>query len=88
MGYLDKALKIIPYLLEAVGFVERFLKKGTPSRTKQDSAIALVMSMRGIAETATQTDLLSDTKVETAARKCVDAIVALQNAIQDKESDT
>ena len=83
MGFLDKAIKIIPFLVEAISFCEKFIRgKG---KAKQDSAISLVMAMLGVAEEATERDLLSDSRVEEAARKCCDAIVALQNAIKAKE---
>ena len=83
MGFLQIGLKLLPYIVEAVNWVEKFIKgKGSD---KQDSAIKLVISMLGIAESATEKDLLDDSKVEIAARKVIDAVVALQNVISERE---
>jgi hypothetical protein len=84
MSFLQIGIKLLPYIVEAVNWVERFIKgKG---QTKQDAAIKLVMSMLGIAESATEKDLLEDSKVEDAARKVIDAVVALQNVIANKQN--
>ena len=85
MGFLSIGLKVLPYIVEAVNWVEKFLTKGSSSTDKQNSAIKLVVSMLGIAESATEKDLLDDSKVEAAARKVIDAVVALQNVISERE---
>jgi hypothetical protein len=82
MGFLSIGLKVLPLIVEAVNWVERFIKgKGV---TKQDAAIKLVVSMLNIAESTTSLDI-TDSKVESAARKVIDAVVALQNIISERE---
>jgi hypothetical protein len=84
MGWVTIGLKLLPFIVEAVNWVEKFVaRKG---QAKQDAAIALVVSMLGIAEAALERDILSDSEVEDAARKTIDAVVALQNVIARKQS--
>ena len=84
MGFLQSTLKILPFVVEAVQWVERFIRR--KGKAKQDAALQMILSMLNIAESATEADLLSDSKVEIAARKVIDAVVALQNVIAEKEN--
>ena len=85
MGFLQIGMKLLPYIVEAVNWVEKFItRKGQP---KQDAAIQIILSMLGIAESATEKDLLNDAKVEEATRKVIDAVVALQNVISERKSE-
>jgi len=84
MGFLQIGMKLLPYIVEAVNWVEKFItRKGQP---KQDAAIQMILSMLGIAESATEKDLLNDAKVEEATRKVIDAVVSLQNVISERKS--
>ena len=86
MGWVTIGLKLLPFIVEAVNWVEKFVaRKG---QAKQDAAIALVVSMLGIAEAALERDILSDSEVEDAARKTIDAVVALQNIIARKQAES
>tara|TARA_Y100001951_G_C11057935_1_gene139226 strand:+ start:57 stop:311 length:255 start_codon:yes stop_codon:yes gene_type:complete len=82
MGFLQIGMKLLPYIVEAVNWVEKFIKR--KGQAKQDAAIQMVLSMLGIAESAKDKDLLNDSDVETATRKVIDAVVALQNVISKK----
>lgn len=82
MGWLALGAKLLPYIVEAVTWVERFItQKG---QYKQDAAVYMVKSILGIAEQGINRDLLDDDEVEIATRKVIDAVVALQNVIASR----
>jgi hypothetical protein len=83
-GWITVGLKLLPLIVEAVNWVERFVtRKG---KEKQDAAIQICVSMLGIAEAAIEKDIFEDSEVEAAARKTIDAVVALQNIIAKKRA--
>jgi hypothetical protein len=82
MGFLTIGLKILPFIVEAVSWVEKFVSR--KGKAKQDAAIYLVKSIVGVSEAAHGRDLLDDDAVEDATRKVIDAVVALQNVIASK----
>ena len=85
MGFLAIGLKLLPMIVEAISWVERFItQKG---QYKQDAAVYMVKSILGVVETGVARDLLDDDEVEAATRKCIDAIVSLQNLIATKNED-
>ena len=82
MGFLQATLKIVPFVVEAVQWVERFVRrKGVE---KQNAALKMILSMLTVAENVTESDLLNDSEVESATRKVIDAVVALENIIKAK----
>ena len=86
MGWVTIGLKLLPFIVEAVNWVEKFVtRKG---KEKQDAAIAMCVSMLGIAEAALERDILSDSEVEDAVRKTIDAVVALQNILAKKQAES
>ena len=86
MGWVTIGLKLLPLIVEAVNWVEKFvLRKG---KEKQDAAIKLCVAMLGIAEAAVEKDILKDSEVEDAARKTIDAVVALQNILAKKQAES
>lgn len=85
MGWVTLGMKLLPYIVEAVGWVEKFVtRKG---REKQDAAVYMVKSIVGVAEIADGRDLLDDAEVEDATRKVIDAVVALNNIVASKRSE-
>jgi len=81
-GFLQATLKIVPFVVEAVQWVERFVRrKGVE---KQNAALKMILSMLTVAENVTESDLLNDSEVESATRKVIDAVVALENIIKAK----
>tara|TARA_R110000824_G_scaffold27017_5_gene92273 strand:- start:1415 stop:1672 length:258 start_codon:yes stop_codon:yes gene_type:complete len=85
MGWITLGMKLLPYIVEAVGWVEKFVtRKG---REKQDAAVYMVKSIVGVAEIADGRDLLDDEEVEDATRKVIDAVVALNNIVSKKRSE-
>jgi hypothetical protein len=84
MGFLQATLKIVPFVVEAVQWVERFVRR--KGREKQDAALQMILSMLSVAEHAKEVDLLDDEEVEAATRKVIDAIVALENLLKKKKS--
>jgi hypothetical protein len=85
MGFLAIGLKLLPMIVEAISWVERFItQKG---QYKQDAAVYMVKSILGVVETGVARDLLDDDEVEAATRKCIDAIVSLQNLIATKNGN-
>ena len=86
MGWVTIGLKLLPFIVEAIGWVEKFVtRKG---QEKQDAAIKMCVSMLGIAEAALEKDILEDSEVEEAARKTIDAVVSLQNIIARKQAES
>jgi hypothetical protein len=82
MGFVAIGLQLLPLLVEAITWVERFsTRKG---REKQDAAVQLVKSLLGLTEEASNRDLLDDEQVEAATRTVIDAVVALQNLLGRK----
>jgi hypothetical protein len=83
MGWLNIGIKVLPYIVEAVQWVEKFIT--TRGKPKQDAAVEMVKKMLDLAEAGTNQDLLNDDDVEAATRKVIDAVVALQNLITKKK---
>ena len=86
MKWVAIGLKLLPFIVEAITWVERFImKKGAE---KQDAAVKMTLSMLGIAEEAMDKDIMDDGDVEKATRNVIDAVVALQNLLASKETDS
>jgi hypothetical protein len=83
MGFVQIGLKLLPYIVEAVQWVEKFIT--SKGKYKQDAAVYMVKSILGVAERGMDRDILNDDEVEAATRKVIDAVVALQNLIASKE---
>ena len=84
MGWIALGMKLLPYIVEAVQWTEKFIKgKG---KYKQDSAVYMVKSILGIVEQGTNRDLLDDDEVEASTRKVIDAIVSLNNLLARKRN--
>ena len=75
---------MLPFVVEAVSWVEKFIT--AKGQYKQDAAIYMVKSSLAVAESGADRDLLNDDDVETATRKVIDAVVALQNLIAKKRT--
>lgn len=82
MGFLAIGLKILPLVVEAIQWVEKFVT--SKGQYKQDAAVYMIKSFLGVAERGTNKDLLDDEAVEIATRAVIDAVVALQNVIASK----
>jgi hypothetical protein len=86
MKWISIGLKLLPFIVEAVNWVEKFImKKGVE---KQDAAVKMTLSMLGIAEEAMNKDILNNADVEESARRVIDAVVALQNLLASKQIDS
>ena len=85
MGWLGVGMKVFPLVVDAVQWVEKFIK--AKGKTKQDAAVHMVKAGLGLVESAVGKDLLNDADVETATRRCIDAVVALQNIINKKHRE-
>jgi len=83
MGFVQIGLKLLPYIVEAVQWVEKFIT--SKGKYKQDAAVYMVKSILGVAERGMDRDILDDDEVESATRKVIDAVVALQNLIASKQ---
>jgi|TARA_R100001086_G_scaffold105813_1_gene53223 hypothetical protein len=82
MKWISIGLKLLPFIVEAINWVEKFImKKGVE---KQDAAVKMTLSMLGIAEEAMDKDIMNDKDVEEATRRVIDAVVALQNLLASK----
>jgi len=84
MGFLAIGLKILPLVVEAIQWVEKFVT--SKGQYKQDAAVYMIKSFLGVAEQGTNKDLLDDDQVEIATRAVIDAVVALQNVIASKHA--
>jgi hypothetical protein len=85
MGFLALGLKLLPMIVEAITWVERFVSR--KGRAKQDAAVYLIKSILGITEEAIDRNILDDDEVEAATRTVIDAVVALQNLVARKHED-
>jgi hypothetical protein len=85
MRWVSIGLKLLPFIVEAINWVEKFImKKGVE---KQDAAVKMTLSMLGIAEEAMDKDIMNDKDVEEATRRVIDAVVALQNLLASKQTN-
>lgn len=83
MRWVSIGLKLLPFIVEAINWVEKFItKKGVE---KQDAAVKMTLSMLGIAEEVMDRDIMNDSDVEKATRRVIDAVVALQNLLASKK---
>ena len=85
MGWISLGLKLLPYIVEAVQWVEKFVT--AKGQYKQDAAVYMVKATLGLVEHGTGKDLLDDDDVEKATREVIDAVVALQNMIANKRGN-
>ena len=85
-GFLQKAMSLVPFLIDAVQWVEKCFTSGK-GKEKQDAAVQLVLSMLHISQQVTQKQLLSSATVDQCARKVIDAVVALDKAIEEFENN-
>jgi len=85
-GFLQKAMSLVPYIVDAVQWIEKCFTSGK-GKQKQDAAIQLVLSMLHISQQVTQKQLLSSATVDQCARKVIDAVVALDKAIEEFENN-
>jgi hypothetical protein len=86
MKWISIGLKLLPFIVEAVNWVEKFImKKGVE---KQTAAVKMTLSMLDIAEEAMDKDIMNDKDVEEATRRVIDAVVALQNLLSSKQTDS
>ena len=85
MGWLALGMKLLPYIVEAVNWVEKFVtEKG---QRKQDAAVYMVKSTLNLVEVGANRDILDDDKIEAAKRSVIDAVVHLQNLVSEKRSE-
>jgi len=80
MAWLTVGLRLLPLIITAIQQVERLVTAAT-GKDKQEAAVNLVRDVLPLIEGAMDADLIDDEKVNKAVRKVIDAVVALQNAI-------
>ena len=85
MGWIAIGMRLFPFIVEAVSWVEKFIT--SKGKYKQDAAVYMVKSILGVAEQGTNRDLLDDEQVEEATRAVIDAVVKLQNIVAAKQAD-
>ena len=85
MQWVGLGMKLLPYIVEAVQWVEKFVQR--KGKQKQDAAVYMTKSILGLVETATHRDLLDDDEVEASTRKVIDAVVSLNNLLTRKLAD-
>ena len=83
MGWIALGMKLLPFIVEAVSWVEKFIT--AKGKYKQDAAVYMVKSILGVAESGANRDLLNDDEVEAATRKVIDAVVSLNNIVASKQ---
>ena len=82
MGWLSLGLKLLPFIVEAVNWVEKFIT--AKGKYKQDAAVYMVRSSLAVADVVADRVVLNDDDVEAGTRLLIDAVVALQNLIAKK----
>jgi len=85
MRWFEIGMKLFPFIVEAVSWVEKFVK--AKGKYKQDAAVYMVKATLGLVETGAGKDLLDDEDVEKATREVIDAIVALNNLVTKKNNE-
>lgn len=82
MKWITGVAKLIPLIFTAITAVERIAtaKKG---KEKQDEAIAMIGDLVPLVEGSIGRDVVNEAEVQTAIRKVIDAVVALQNVVRD-----
>lgn len=85
MRWFEMGMKLFPFIVEAVNWVEKFVK--AKGKYKQDAAVYMVKATLGLVETGAGRDLLNDADVEKATREVIDAIVALNNLVTKKNNE-
>ena len=73
------ALKLVPVIVAVVGAVEKLV--AAKGKDKQDAAVGLLATFEPLLAGALPPGALADSRVSEAVRKVMDAIVALQNAV-------
>ena len=85
MGWLALGMKLLPYIVEAVNWVEKFVtEKG---QRKQDAAVYMVKSTLNLVEAGANRNILDDDPSAPATRSVIDAVVHLQNLVAEKRSE-
>ena len=85
MGWLALGMKLLPYIVEAVNWVEKFVtEKG---QRKQDAAVYMGKSTLNLVEAGANRNILDDDQIEAATRSVIDAVVHLQNLVAEKRSE-
>jgi hypothetical protein len=85
MGWVTLGMKLLPYIVEAVSWVEKFVT--AKGQRKQDAAVYMVKSTLNLVEQGANRDILDDDQVEAATRSVIDAVVHLQNLVSKKRSE-
>jgi hypothetical protein len=85
MGWLTLGMKLLPYIVEAISWVEKFVT--AKGQRKQDAAVYMVKSTLNLVEAGADRDILNDEDVEAATRSVIDSVVHLQNLIAKKRSE-
>ena len=85
-NFLAIGLKLLPYIVHCVQAVEGFLKGDKRGEEKENAAVGMVHAILQTVEVGADKDLLNDSDVNTATRKVMQAIVALQNVIASKRA--
>ena len=82
MKWLQIGLKLLPYIVSAVSSIERFFTSGK-GKAKEDAAVATVSSILEAVEENAGADLIDNEQIQDAVRKVMQAVVSLQNIIQE-----
>jgi hypothetical protein len=73
------AIKLVPVIVAVVTAVERIIS--AKGKEKQDAAVTLLETFEPLLAGVLPPGALSDPRVAEAVRKAIDAVVALQNAV-------
>lgn len=82
MGWMTAGLRLVPLVIAAVQTVER-LAIAMKGKDKQDAAIGMVGDLVPMIEAGIGRDVVSESAVQDALRKVIDAVVALNNVVAD-----
>ena len=86
MKWLQIGMKLLPYIVSAVQSIERFFTAGK-GKAKEDAAVATVHGILDMVEAGAGQDLLDNDKVQEAVRNVMQAVVSLQNVIQEVKGE-
>lgn len=77
---MGKAPKLLPLIMTAIDMVERFIK--AKGKAKQDAAMQMIDTLIVNLESPLEREVINQDHVKSGVKNVIDAIVALQNAIE------
>lgn len=86
LGLLESVVPAVKQVEDITTLLLKTHGRGLTSAEKQELAVQYTKALLESAEGLGGQDLLNDTKIESAARKVIDAVVSFQNAVAEAKA--